>query len=266
MHQSIRMCVCLNMGYPHFQRVFILFRTSINGHLGVKTPFCSRDKTSWTEPSDHTKRFNFTSPKSTYIFQLCELIMICRFAHFNCNYPPVYTNLIPGKISQILLVFCGTPHLFSKPFENTRVSPGVHGAHSAPFSMADSSTFPGTTQLLHLHLERLQPLDLQSLVFASAAVALGIIEVLLGPWGWGKLGFYSPPLIFETAATVHGPNDVEIPYIHHGFWGVVPCFDASMRMPRLTGSMGSMRGNKPVDLTIISWGFCYLFTFSPSMR
>ena len=117
MHQSIRMCVCLNMGYPHFQRVFILFRTSINGHLGVKTPFCSRDKTSWTEPSDHTKRFNFTSPKSTYIFQLCELIMICRFAHFNCNYPPVYTNLIPGKISQILLVFCGTPHLFSKPFE-----------------------------------------------------------------------------------------------------------------------------------------------------
>lgn len=107
----------------------------------------------------------------------------------------------PGKISQILLVFCGTPHLFSKPFENTRVPPGVHGAQGAPFSMADSSTFPGTTQLLHSHLERLQPLDLQSLVFASAAVALGIIEVLLGPWGWGKLGFYSPPLIFETAAT-----------------------------------------------------------------
>lgn len=82
MHQSIRMCVCLNMEYPHFQRVFILFRTSINGHLGVKTvktPFCSRDKTSWTEPSDLTKGFNFTSPKSTYIFQRCELKTTCPF-------------------------------------------------------------------------------------------------------------------------------------------------------------------------------------------
>ena len=176
MHQSIRMCVCLNMGYPHFQRVFILFRTSINGHLGVKTPFCSRDKTSWTEPSDHTKRFNFTSPKSTYIFQLCELIMICRFAHFNCNYPPVYTNLIPGKISQILLVFCGTPHLFSKPFENTRVSPGVHGAHSAPFSMADSSTFTSngfSHSISNRSSSQVQPLRSGSLRYCWAPGAGG---------------------------------------------------------------------------------------------
>ena len=130
--------------------------------------------------------------------------MICRFAHFKIATTLQFIQIqSPERSPKFSWSFAELPISSPKPFENTRVPPGVHGAQGAPFSMADSSTFPGTTQLLHSHLERLQPLDLQSLVFASAAVALGIIWGTAGPLGLGEAGFLFPPVDFWNSRYIH---------------------------------------------------------------
>ena len=266
MHQSIRMCVCLNMGYPHFQRVFILFRTSINGHLGVKTPFCSRDKTSWTEPSDLTKRFNFTSPKSTYIFQLCELIMICRFAHFKIATTLQFIQIqSPERSPKFSWSFAELPisspsrlKIPGFPLGSTVPRVPLSPWRTPPLSQAPRSSSTRTSNgfshsISNRSSSQVQPLRSGSLRYCWAPGAGGSWVFI--PPRWFLKQPLHPPWSQWCGNPVHPP----------WFLGCCPmlrCFDEDAT---IDGEHGE-HGNKTVDLTIISWGFCYLFTFSPSLR